>query len=170
MIRHEWLNIFELIEVTPFCWLFRFERTLINAATTYFNNQKWLQPKSRWSMPRCRCMAEIIVHIFWSLLICKNFWNDNACYERSSAKRTVFHAYLIDNPKIIRQLTIFVNWLLLDAVAPICTCLGHVNMRNIRMRFACLRSMKDGGPLSQQRSNHMKLLRCMKERIGVADL
>lgn len=63
----------------------------------------------------------------------------------------------------------FVNRLLLDAVAQICTYPGHVNMRNIRMRFACLRSMKDGGPLSQLRSKHMNLVRCMKERMEGAD-
>lgn len=48
------------------------------------------------------------------------------------------------------QLTIFDRLLNADAAAPICICLGHANMRNTLMKFACMRNTRDGGPSNSQ--------------------
>jgi hypothetical protein len=59
------------------------------------------------------------------------------------------HIYLLQLDSH-NQLTIFDRLFNTDAVAPICICLGHANMRNTLMKFACMRNMREGEPLNSQ--------------------
>lgn len=59
------------------------------------------------------------------------------------------HIFLLQ-PHFHNQLAIFDRLFNTDAAALICICLGHANMRNTPMKFACMRNMREGEPLNSQ--------------------